>query len=570
MRRPDPARPYIRAFYERNRGFFLLALALYALCQAGTLYLAWLLGTVLDTIAAGRMEPLAQSAWRALVFIPAMIALELCWHRARAAFLRRALTQYKALAFQKLSEKSISAFTQENTGRYLSVLTNDISTVEEKYLVQQFDLLIQPMAFAATLALLLWYSPVLTAATAALCLLPFAAAALLGPGLARREKAVSDRGEGFVSKLRDLLAGFSVIKSFKAEGETSRVFAKENDALERAKAGRRWWVGILNTVSGYAGAAMQFGVFFLSAFLAIRGDVTAGTVIVFTQLSNNLLTSVRIIPQYWADRKAARGLIEKLAAIAEENAARSGEAIQPQLTDAIALDRVSFGYEPDKPVLRDVSLRLEAGKKYALVGVSGSGKSTLLNLLMGGCDGYTGSLTVDGKELRAVDPDSLYDLMSLIGQNVFVFDDTIRRNITMFRGFPAEAVDSAADRAGLSALMEERGPDYRCGENGAGLSGGERQRVSIARALLRGTPVLLLDEATASLDNETAFAVTQAILDLEGLTQLIVTHRLDRALLAQYDEIFVLRDGRLIERGGFDALMGQKGYFYSLYTISGT
>ena len=177
---------------------------------------------------------------------------------------------------------------------------------------------------------------------------------------------------------------------------------------------------------------------------------------------------------------------------------------------------------------------------------------------------------MDGKELRTIDPDSLYDLESLIGQNVFVFDDTIRRNITMFRDFTAEAVDSAADRAGLSPLLAERGPDYRCGENGAGLSGGERQRVSIARALLRGTPVLLLDEATASLDNETAFAVTQAILDLDGLTRLIVTHRLERALLAQYDEIFVLRDGRLIERGGFDALMGEKGYFYSLYTISGT
>ena len=568
-RRLDPARPYIRAFYDHNRGAFALALGLYALDQAGALYLAWLLGAVMDTIAAGRMEPLAQNAWRAAVFIPTMIALELGWHRARAAFLRRALTQYKALAFQKLSEKSISAFTQENTGRYLSVLTADVNTVEEKYLSQQFDLILQPAAFAAALALLLWYSPLLTGATGLLCLLPFAAAAALGPGMARRERAVSDQGEAFVGRLRDLLAGFSVIKSFKAEAETGQVFARANADLERTKAGRRWWTGILSTVTGYAGAAMQFGVFFLAAWLAIRGSVTAGTVIVFTQLSNSLMQAVQTVPRYRADRKAARVLIEKLAAVTEEHAARRGAPIEPVLRDAIQLTGLSFAYEPGKPVLRDVSLRLEAGKKYALVGASGSGKSTLLDLLMGAHDGYGGSLTVDGRELRSIDPDSLYDLESLIGQSVFLFDDTVRQNITMFRHWPGGAVDSAAARAGLGPLLAERGGDYRCGENGSGLSGGERQRISIARALLRGTPVLLLDEATAALDNETAYAVTSAILDLEGLTRLVATHRLEAALLERYDEIFVLRNGTVAERGDFAQLMDRKGYFYSLYTVSG-
>ena len=253
----------------------------------------------------------------------------------------------------------------------------------------------------------------------------------------------------------------------------------------------------------------------------------------------------------------------------EEHAARRGAPIEPVLRDAIQLTGLSFAYEPGKPVLRDVSLRLEAGKKYALVGASGSGKSTLLDLLMGAHDGYTGSLTVDGRELRSIDPDSLYDLESLIGQSVFLFDDTVRQNITMFRHWPGGAVDSAAARAGLGPLLAERGGDYRCGENGSGLSGGERQRISIARALLRGTPVLLLDEATAALDNETAYAVTSAILDLEGLTRLVATHRLEAALLERYDEIFVLRNGTVAERGDFAQLMDRKGYFYSLYTVSG-
>ena len=238
------------------------------------------------------------------------------------------------------------------------------------------------------------------------------------------------------------------------------------------------------------------------------------------------------------------------------------------LNEAISLDHVTFGYEPDKPVLQDISLRLEPGKKYAIVGGSGSGKSTLLNLLMGAYDGYGGSISIDGRELREVATDSLYDLMSLIGQNVFLFDDTIRRNITMFREFPDGQVNEAVKRSGLSELLSRRGENYRCGENGVGLSGGERQRVSIARCLLRGAPVLLLDEATASLDNQTAFAVTDAILHLDGLTRVVVTHRLDEALMSQYDEIIVMRNGKIQERGSFGQLMEQKGIFYSLCTLA--
>ena len=205
----------------------------------------------------------------------------------------------------------------------------------------------------------------------------------------------------------------------------------------------------------------------------------------FVNLVNVILRPINLFPTFLAGRKAAHTLVEKLAGIAGENAQRTGKNIEPKLDSAITLERVSFGYEENKAVLKDLSVSFEAGKKYAIVGGSGSGKTTLLNLLMGGCTGYSGSVTIDGTELSAVDPDSLYDLLSLIGQNVFLFDDTIRRNITMFRQFPDAEAESAAERSGLAEVIRTNGRDYRCGENGNGLSGGERQRVSIARALLK-------------------------------------------------------------------------------------
>ncbi len=567
-KKPDQARPYIRAFYEHDRLRLVATAALYMLQIPAVLLVSWVLGAVIDAVTALDAARLTRLLWAAAGVAVFLGVSEALYYRSLSIWQGRALRRYKSYAFRRLAEKSVSAFTRENPGRYLSVLTSDVTVIVTDYLQNLFDLLVLPLELVAILAFLLAYSPAMTGAVLALCVLPLLGVTVFSPELARREKALSDRNEAFAARVKDLLAGFAVIKSFKAEPEAGRIFDGEDRVLERARSRRlRWW-GAMQGAGSSLGVTMQFGIFFIGAYLALRGRVTAGTVLIFTNLSGSLVQPVRQVPQLLAQRKAARGLIEKLAAVTAENAARTGEPIEPVLHDAIELTNVSFAYEPGKPVLRDVSLRLEAGKKYALVGPSGSGKSTLLDLLMGVHDGYTGSLTVDGRQIRDVDPASLYDLESLIGQSVFLFDDTVRKNITMFRDFPAGAVDDAVARAGLTALLARRGEDYRCGENGSGLSGGERQRVSIARALLRGTSVLLLDEATAALDNQTAYAVTDAILNLKGLTRLVVTHRLDPALLERYDEIFVLKNGAIQERGTFRDLMAQKGYFYSLYTVA--
>ena len=151
---------------------------------------------------------------------------------------------------------------------------------------------------------------------------------------------------------------------------------------------------------------------------------------------------------------------------------------------------------------------------------------------------------------------------------MFIFNATIRENITLFADFPKEAVERAIRLSGLSQLIAERGEDYLCGENGSGLSGGEKQRISIARSLLKNAQVLLVDEATAALDAQTAHQVSHALLDLSGMTRIVVTHTLEESVLRRYDAILTLRDGRIAEQGSFEELMERRGYFYSLYTVS--
>lgn len=215
----------------------------------------------------------------------------------------------------------------------------------------------------------------------------------------------------------------------------------------------------------------------------------------------------------------------------------------------------------------NISIRFEAGKAYAIVGKSGSGKSSLLNLLMIPGLKYNGQILFDKTDIRNIPSETLYELISMIQQNVFIFNASIRDNVTMFQSFNQQEIESAIQRARLSNLLSERGEGYLCGENGSGLSGGEKQRISIARSLLKRSTILLADEITSALDVQTAYQVTSDILDLRGITRIMVTHSMEKSLLQRYDGIVVLKDGYIEEVGRFDDLMERKGYFSALYTV---
>ena len=372
-----------------------------------------------------------------------------------------------------------------------------------------------------------------------------------------------------MSTLKDSLIGFAVIKSFRAEAQMCRIFSEAVKEVTDAKTFRKKMSILVNGLSASSGTILQFSIFLIGAYLALNGHgLSAGSVLVFVQLLNFVINPIGAIPQALAEIKASKTLIAKVAEALESNVREEGLGCKKELVTGITVDSLSFGYGEETPVLQDVNFTFGAGKSYAIVGSSGSGKSTLLNLLMASYDDYTGSICYDEAELRQISSDSLYEMVSVVQQNVFIFNASIRNNITMFSDFPREEVDRAIELSGLSKLIAERGEDYLCGENGSGLSGGEKQRISIARSLLKKSQVLLVDEATAALDAQIAFQVSNAILNLDGLTRIVVTHSLDENLLKKYDCVLTLKNGSIAESGSFDELMEKKGYFYSLFTVS--
>ena len=557
-------------FYQKNRLNFGIALFGALLSGSLNLIVSWIMQQLIDVASGAEgtfgFETLAWISGGFLVFCAAVMLLT---YFSEPRFLARAMRQYRDFAFRRLTEKSISSFRDESTAAYLSALTNDAASIEADDLAQQLSVITKLVTAAGALAMMLYYSPLLTAVAIGLTLLPLVASLLTGKQLQTMERRVSDRNRDFTAALTDCLNGFSVVKTFRAEREIFRLFSESNRALEQEKFRKNRVRRMVGMIGAGTGIVAQLGVFLIGAGMALNGyGLTAGTVILFVNLMNFLIEPVATLPGLLASRRAARGLIEKLAEALERSDGAVGTRQLAPLREGLRLEHVSFGYEEGKDVLHDVSVVFEAGKAYAVVGGSGCGKSTLLHLLSASCTGYCGTIHFDDTELREIAPESLYEQISVIQQNVFVFDASLRDNITMFRDFPHDAVDSAIERAHLNALVEERGEGYRCGEGGKGLSGGEKQRVSVARSLLKRSSVLLADEMTAALDAKTAHEVTSDLLALDGITRIVVTHGLEEALLRSYDGIIVLKDGRIAEQGRFDELMAQKSYFYALFTVS--
>lgn len=315
-------------------------------------------------------------------------------------------------------------------------------------------------------------------------------------------------------------------------------------------------------------------VVFLVAFgggmyLVFNSSTTIGSVTAIVQLVNFVVMPLNEVGMGISKFREGQATLDAFE-VKDVTELQTGET-KEYFDDVISFSNIDFSYpNTEEKIFNHLSLKIQKGEKIAIVGMSGSGKSTLLNLLLRFYDVTSGHISIDNIDLQAISAGSLYNLMTIVQQDIYIFDDTLRSNITLNQFFTDEEIKQAVQQSGLESyvLENESGLQALCGENGSNLSGGQKQRLSIARALIRKTPILLLDEATSSLDNQVTTEIENSILDIQDLTALVVTHKLNENILKKYDRILFMKGGVIVEDGSFGDLMDRRGEFYKLFELS--
>lgn len=564
----------------KSKFSFCFAVLFAVAASFGTVYFAFLLGNIIQVAVDGKLSALYAEGIKAAIIMTLTGALNFITSVLYNNYLTNSIRHVRSDFFNSIMNSRISFFIERNSNEYISMFLTDMSLVETNYFGSVFLILSNICLFLFGIASIFYLNWIIAITVLLTALVPMVVPGILSGLLRKAGKDYSSALEKFTVYVKDYLSGFEVIKGFNIVKKVSANFLLQNKIITKKKRAKDNSTSAVQNISSTLGGLLFFVPLLLGAYLSLNGKFYIGGIITAVQLVNHILSPIQGIAKGFAELNTVRAVSAKILDVLKNNKPSDTDCVEKfDFTDSIKFTDVNFSFKTnendlsgnsiERQVLKNLNLEINTGEKVLLVGKTGSGKSTVLKLLLKYFKNYSGSITIDGKNLCDIKAESLYSKFGMIHQNVFLFDDTIENNIRLGLNFQDTEIDKAIKHSGLSPLIEKNpdGKKFKVGENGSKLSGGEKQRLAIARCLLLNLPVLILDEITSSLDAETAQEIEKQILSLQDKTVIAVSHRLNKNLLAQYNKIIVLQDGRVCECGTFDELIRLKKIFYSLYTL---
>ena len=559
----------MKQLIKYHKKFFYTFMIFNILVPLTNIAFAYSIKIIIDSGMSQNREALTQAILIGAIVIFIYASLNFISLRLRNKLVRQIMSRYKNKVFKSILDRDYREFSKEKSGKFISILTENMKKIEQDYLHQYFNISKNISLMIFSLVAMFIGNWFLTLLVIIASIIPMMISGFIGQKSASLQNSSMIADQKYLAKVKDILAGFLVIKSFNVKEAIRQDYKNESEKLDEIYFIKGKFDVLSNVISQLSGMIVFLVAFGGGMYLVFGGHTTIGSVTAIVQLVNFVVMPLNEIGMGMSKFREGQATLNSFE-VKDVIELQTGKT-KEYFDDVISFSNVDFSYpNAEEKIFNNLSLQIKKGEKIAIVGMSGSGKSTLLNLLLRFYDVTSGYISIDNQDLQAISAESLYNLMTIVQQDVYIFDDTLKANITLSQSFTEDDIKKAVQQSGLESyiLENELGLQTSCGENGSNLSGGERQRLSIARALIRKTPILLLDEATSSLDNKVTTEIENSILEIQDLTVLVVTHKLNKSMLKKYNRILFMKNGVIVEDGSFDNLMDRKGEFYKLVELS--
>jgi ATP-binding cassette, subfamily B, bacterial len=503
---------------------------------------------IVDLTTTGELDSFLEKALIVVGFVVLSLPTNVIYNMFKGLFVKASLKQMKHRYIKKVFKKNINEFQKDNNALYLSSLTNDYNLIETNYLEPIADILVGLCFFASGVILISLVSPWILVIGLSVCIINIIVSVISAKPAMRHNKQRSELFSNYTAYIKEVLSAFHIIKTNNLVNKVKQDFHEKSEEVQHKGY-------IIDKIFSYVSAIQQtnfnltFSVLLIAVgFMAFNGDITLGGVILIVQSSDKLVWPLMQMSETFPKIFSVQSIFNRIEE-SLKNHETYEETIPFEQFEAIRLNHVHFAYDdaPEDDVLKDVNMEFKRGGKYLIVGPSGGGKSTVLKLLRKYFNPKSGELLVDNTPLQAITKESYFANIANVEQQVFLFEDTIRNNLTLYKEYPEEEILEAIHKAGLDEFVKGlvNGLDTIITNNGSNISGGERSRIAIARGLINHAQIIFLDEAFASLDFEKAKEIEKSILDCD-VTVINVSHVVFEDHLEDYDQVYVVKNNTVV------------------------
>ena len=560
---------YIRP-YLKQLGFAIICIIMAA---AANLYLPWIIKDMVDKVLTDKDMGMLNIICLGIVVVFILRGIFYYGQSYLVSYIgQKVIIDVREVMFRKFQRMPLAYYDKHQTGETMSYITNDVAAIQSALVDNLIEMVTEGSILIGSLVMMLVLDWKLSLLTLAIIPLVGQAMKIFGRKIKRNGTVIQERMADITSLLQESISAIRVVKSFVRQRYEIDRFCRQNELNFQAAMKNVQLTSLLTPSVEFLAAVSVAVILWFGGYEVINGVLTAGSLIAFLTYAVNLANPVKRLSRVYGNLQRAMAAVDRVFAVIDlkETIADKPDAKElPKVKGHVVFDHVSFEYKKGVPALSDVNLEVKPGQMIAFVGPSGAGKSTIANLIPRFYEVTSGSISIDGFDIRDVTVSSLREQIGIVPQETMLFSTTVRENIRYGRlDATDEEVEQAAKAANADGFIRElpNGYDTKIGERGLNLSGGQRQRMAIARAILKNPQILILDEATSALDTESE-KIVQAALDklMVGRTSFVIAHRLSTIFNA--DQIYVIDNGHIKEHGTHEELLKMGGLYSYLYNI---